>query len=237
MYHQANAAGTMSDTNSNNANSSVSEGGPVTTQFYNYHEYHCPYNESLIITHHPNPYPHPYLDRETRVVRIPRLPTTDFPQFSNCLPGLEPAAITGRDECKTEDDRLVFVPSANTYMNQRFGNTSVSPLSNFIEELEFTTIVDKINSYLYDIYAGTNSNMFWLLLNSVFLDIPSIIILLAQKVLCMQLLQAKNTKLEAYVDSINCTFRAQGRTIRIVQPRESGYLSLDWVIPSQRDEQ
>lgn len=224
---------TMSDSNSNNDNSNASENGPVTTQFYNYHEYHCPYNESLIITHHPNPYPFPYLDMETRVVRIPRLPTVDFPQFSNCLPGLEPVAIRGNEENKKEADGFRFIPSTYTYMNQHFGNTSVSPLSNYIEELEFTGIVDKINAYLYEIYAGTGTNMIWLLANTVLLDLPSIVILLIQKLLGLQLIQAKNFKLEAYVDDLNGTFRDHRRPIRIVQPRESGYLSLDWVIPSQ----
>lgn len=198
-----------------------------TIQFYNYHEYRAPFNDSVIITHHPNPYPFSYLDMDTRVVRIPRLTETDYPQFSTCLPGHEPGAIINNDY---EDDKKYQFISTYTYMNQRFGNSSISPLSNYIDSSEFEEIVIKINKILHDIYSSNKANVIWLIINIIFLDIPNIIYHLLRKIFN---LNVRNTKLESYVDEINIKFKNQNKPIRIVQPRESGFLSLDWIIPSQ----
>lgn len=194
-------------------------------KFYNYHEYQCPYNESVIISHYPNPYPYPYLEGKCRVVRIPRLASKDYPQFSTCLPGFEEGAI--KSENSLDSNR--FIPKY-TYINQRFGNCSISPLSNYIERVEFEEIIIQINKYLFDIYSSKPTNILWLLFNMIFLDIPDLFCFLIRKVFTLNI---RNTKLELYINELNYKFRHEGRPIRIVQPRESGYLSIDWIIPNQ----
>lgn len=182
---------------------------------------------SIIITHHPNPYPFPYLDTASRVVRIPRVPNIDYPQFSNVLPGLEPGAIV-------KTGAGAFEPT-HTYMNQRFGETSVSPLSKYISNTEFSEIVDRINEILAGTYSSSYGNILWVILNTVFLDVPALLCLLKDKIQTLIYKQSGLTVLEAYIVDTNDKFRTEGRVIRIVQPNESGFLSLDWIVPTQQD--
>lgn len=259
-------------------------------KFYNYHEYKCPYNESIIITHHPNPYPFSLPNTtpaQCRIVRIPRLTTVDYPQFSNVLPGYEAAALPGlqysekcnhyvRDVADNNGDgdndngelqsgseftkvkdteteigsdvhlkhRAEAEPDASsraqygllprdlvfhktfTYMGQRFGPGSVSPLSLYISTTEFTEIMDTINALLYTVYKVSWQNAVWMISNTILLDIPSLL---------WQVIGSawKHDKLRTFVEEINGKFAKQGKPIRIVQPAESGYLSLDWLVPSQ----
>lgn len=212
------------DTNSNKDEKTKEDHNNIA-KFYNYHEYRCPYNEFVIITHHPNPYPHPYLEGKCRVVRIPRLASKDYPQFSTVLPGSEEGAI--KTENSTDATRF---NSTYTYINQRFGNNSISPLSNYIDMIEFEEIIIQINKYLFDIYSSKTTNILWLIFNMIFLDIPDLLYFSFKKIFN---LNVRNTKLESYINELNYKFRHEGRPIRIVQPRESGYLSIDWIIPNQ----
>lgn len=190
-------------------------------RFYNYHEYRQ-FNtqdpsKPLIITHFPNPYPASAIDltKPTRVVRVPRLLTTDYPQFSNVLPGLEDGAIgssTGQFEPKYE------------YEGHWFGTNSVSPLSNYLTPEKFTLIVDTVNKQMESQYKPS---VFWLLY--LLLDVLTLGLFK-----WLRIDKRPSRQLEKYVNDTNEELRSQNRQCRLVSPRLSGYLSLDFIVPDPR---
>lgn len=183
-------------------------------EFYNYHEYACPENDNIIITHHPNP----YTSDGTRVVRIPLLPEPSYPQFSTQLPGNEPAAIPS----DANHFRGIY-----TWKGQRFGMGSISPLSNYITRAEFESIVTKINSLLWERFGNTWFNFWWVIINMLMYDLPR------GSVRIWTFLTGTKDKLESYINEVNKRFDREDRNIGIVSPEKNGFVSLDWIIPSQ----
>lgn len=198
-------------------------------KFFNYHEFvitkyraldeesceeHGPENP-ICITHFPNIYVPEESDefRTTRVVRIPRRfeSSTEFPNFSTQLPGSEPAALP-------DTHNKEFVP-AGEFEGQWYGEASVSPLSNYLDQAEWTEIVTRINSLLEAAYNPiTRRNFVNVILDLLTLNLWSII----EPYLFVNPLQS----VEDYVSEINRSesFRLKG--IKIIPPRESSYLSV-----------
>lgn len=188
--------------------------------FYNYHEYRQ-YNpkdpaKPIVVTHFPNVYPDDATDlpSPSRVVRVPRLLSSDYPQFSTCIPGREEAALNS-------DHDKVFV-ARYQYSGHWFGTNSLSPLTLYLTDEEFAQIVKQVNTYLEQQYQPT----FWSALYILF-DILTLGLLLA----LFQMGKKPSRTLEDYIDGVNLKFRNDGKKCRIVSPRLSGYLSLDFVIP------
>lgn len=231
----------------------------LLSRFYNYHEYRNPYDDSVIITHHPNPYPNQNIAYEgisTRVVRIPRLPNTDYPQFSTDIPGFEEGAIKyirqkernnnndddGDCDCDCDSDsdcdcdygygyearNEIFRPTS-TYMSQKFGKGSISPLSNYITKEEFTEFVTFINDIFKSMYAASNETMLWMIFNMLLFEIPNLIyhILLPSS--------DPGSKLDHYIKVKNDFYKSQGIDIRIINPKESGFLSLDIALVERKE--
>lgn len=208
--------------------------------FFNYHEFSVheyqlldsplvsSHETPLIITHFPNIY-HPLNSiHSTRIVRIPRTFSKQYPQFSNILPGNETGAIS--------DSNLEFLP-IGMFNKELFGTSSISPLSNYLSEEEFTTLMDTINSFLFESFEFNWWNLFDYLIDLLtFWFLFDIIKSRDKKVSIFNLINTLNTnrykcldKLESFIQDQNDTLK--NRSIRIISPRRSGYLSLDIEIP------
>lgn len=194
-------------------------------KFFNYHEYRQ-FNRSdpskpIIITHFPNVYPSDATDidipkEQRRIVRIPRLLSIDYPQFSSDFPGCEDAAIKSAEN----GGESVFKPEFQ-YEGQWFGTTSASPLGLYLQKNEYKAIVTKINDLLKAQYA---SSFFWVVY--IVLDILTLGLLS-----CFRFGKHPAVSLEEYVRTINRKFKEEGKLCRVISPRLSGYLSLDFEIP------
>ncbi|KAF6008751.1 hypothetical protein HII13_000197 [Brettanomyces bruxellensis] len=194
-------------------------------KFFNYHEYRQ-FNRSdpskpIIITHFPNVYPSDATDidipkEQTRIVRIPRLMSIDYPQFSPDFPGCEDAAIKGAEN----GGESVFKPEYQ-YEGQWFGTTSASPLGLYLQKDEYKAIVSKVNDLLKAQYA---SSFFWVVY--IILDILTLGLLT-----CFRFGKHPALSLEEYIRTINKNFKEEGKLCRVISPRLSGYLSLDFEIP------
>mgnify|MGYP003362599603 FL=1 len=194
-------------------------------KFFNYHEYRQ-FNRSdpsrpIIVTHFPNVYPTDATDLDipksmTRIIRIPRLMSVDYPQFSTDFPGCEDAAI----KSTKGNERCIFKPEFQ-YEGQWFGTTSTSPLTLYLPEDEYKEIVSKINELLRVQYA---SSSFWVVY--IILDILTFGLLS-----CFRFGKHPAITLEKYVQDVNRRFKEEQRYCRIISPRLSGYLSLDIEIP------
>lgn len=202
--------------------------------FFNYHEFTETYyadldkpdvckehdeSEALIITHFPNVYAprHTALFKETRIVRIPRRfdETIRFPNFSELLPGMEPAAIINSSQPNK------FIGEGIYDDGQVFGCTSVSPLSLYLTASEFQDVVHNINILLEMEFRVFN----WYNL----LDIALGVITLG---IWTWLSHSHHTsQLDHYINTVNDSELFQVNRIRVVHPRRSAYLSLDFQIP------
>ncbi|ODV96179.1 hypothetical protein PACTADRAFT_49575 [Pachysolen tannophilus NRRL Y-2460] len=201
--------------------------------------------QPLVITHFPNPYVEMGQDQfnKTRIVRIPRrydVIGDAYPKFSNVLPGYEKAALidpylasTNNTEClsgklivssDSNEDRKFII--RGKHRDQFFGVSSVSPLSNYLNLKEFQEIINQINAYLKKIYDAQNySNIFWGILDTLTLSLSSHFF----NNVMNDRLQAK--ELEKYVSELNNNGILKERGIKLISPRRSGYLSLDFQIP------
>ncbi|CCH44930.1 Ras modification protein ERF4 [Wickerhamomyces ciferrii] len=159
----------------NQQNDENSNNQPSKLLFFNYHEYMVKnytsletgvsdiYDQALVITHFPS-----YTSSEVeqkRIVRIPRVFTEQgiiYPQFSTLLPGRESAAIKSQD--LSDDEIEGFIPKG-IYDGELFGVTSESPLSNYFNEDEFKSIMDRINVNLQDCYTSSH---LWNILEFIF---------------------------------------------------------------------
>lgn len=205
------------------------EHGPL---FFNYHEFAQGYyvdaesasglkehdsDHNICVTHFPNVYvAESSLEfRSTRIVRIPRRfdQTLSSPCFSTCLPGLEPAAIL------SDEDEQRFVPHGYYDNDQLFGYSSVSPLSQYLTQAEFESIMTSINEYLRVIY-GTYSwcNLLGLALDIITLGVWSIV--------ARRLFEEPAVRLEKFIAEMNNSPTFQDHKIKIISPRRSGYLSV-----------
>ncbi|CAI1703940.1 hypothetical protein SEUBUCD646_0O00520 [Saccharomyces eubayanus] len=218
--------------------------------FFNYHEFSFPFykelgsedaipkehdeDHKLCITHFPNVYaPRGSAEFQmTRVVRVPRRfdesrDSLEIPQFSTQLPGSEPAAIVG------DNSSGGFVRCGRYDTGDHvFGCSSASPLSELLDAAELAEVVRRVNEYLrregYEVYGWRN-------LGGVVLDAVTGGLwswasgpLLA---LCGPMFQ-ESRALEQYVAQLNSPGGLlHERGVRLVLPRRSGCLSLDFVVP------
>ncbi|CAI4036215.1 hypothetical protein SMKI_15G0530 [Saccharomyces mikatae IFO 1815] len=216
--------------------------------FFNYHEFSYSFYEDLgsknakptehdedhklCITHFPNVYAARGSSefQVTRVVRVPRRfdesrSSLDTPQFSTQLPGDEPAAIVG------DDERSGFVGFGRYDTGGHvFGCSSVSPLSDHLSAAEFAEIVCRVNEFLLReegcVYGWRN--MCCLVLDILTGGLWSWVLgpLLSRPVFQESLV------LEQYVAQLNSPGGLlYERGVRLVLPRRSGCLSLDFVVP------
>ncbi|CAI4050804.1 hypothetical protein SKDZ_15G0470 [Saccharomyces kudriavzevii ZP591] len=215
--------------------------------FFNYHEFSYSFYEDLgsedakptehdgdhklCITHFPNVYAARGSAefQVTRVVRVPRRfdesrSSIEAPQFSTQLPGSEPAAIVG-------DDGAGFVRRGRYDIGGHvFGFTSVSPLSDHLSGAEFADVVNRVNGYLLrkqgEVYGWRN-------LSGVVLDALTggLWSWIVGPLLSGPVFQESLT-LEQYVAQLNSPGGLlYERGVRLVPPRRSGCLSLDFVVP------
>lgn len=220
--------------------------------FFNYHEFSETYyadmnnpalpqehdkSEALIITHFPNVYTpqNTPLFKETRIVRVPRRfeESVRYPNFSELLPGLEPAAIVGDDNASTGKS-----PSQHTFIargvyddGQVFGTTSTSPLSLYFTPEQFRDIVHEINILLeeeYQVFSWWNIT-----------DIIFTIVTLGMWIWFSDILQTVRAsppsmhrrKLDLHIEQLNESPLLASQRVQVMHPSRSGYLSLDFQIP------
>lgn len=210
------------------------------TLFFNYHEFSETYyadldtptqprehdeSEALIITHFPNVYTPQtsQLFRGTRIVRIPcRFEQNIYhPCFSECMPGMEPAAILTDENGKGET--YCFVPRG-IYDNEIFGTSSVSPLSLYLTPEQFLTIMREVNALIeQEFQINSWHNIISLFLGILTLGIWTWIISMSER-------HTRN-KLDLHIEQLNESQLLASHRIKIINPRQSGFLSLDFQIP------
>ncbi|GMM34120.1 Shr5 protein [Saccharomycopsis crataegensis] len=209
--------------------------------FFNYHEYsvqkyecletgvYAQHSHPLTITHFPNPYVEFQSKqyRSTRIVRIPRIfnkvIANTYPQFSTTIPGFEPAALI---DPKHSTDQLTnvnsFIPKG-IYQGQLFGYSSVSPLSQYLTVEEFKEIVERVNEFMKNAFDPlTVLNIINNILNFMTIWTWERIIRSPSKA-CLD-------RLEAFIEDLNNN-QLKTKDIRIISPRRSGYICLDFEIP------
>ncbi|CAI5013230.1 BEM_HP_G0022420.mRNA.1.CDS.1 [Saccharomyces cerevisiae] len=215
--------------------------------FFNYHEFSYSFYEDLgsedakptehdedhklCITHFPNVYAARGSAefQVTRVVRVPRRfdesrSNLETPQFSTQLPGSEPAAIVG-------DDGTSFVRCGRYDIGDHvFGCSSVSPLSEYLSAAELAEVVHRVNGFLLreegEVFGWRNLS--GLLLDMLTGGLWSWVLgpLLSRPVF------QESLALEQYVAQLNSPGGLlHERGVRLVLPRRSGCLSLDFVVP------
>lgn len=208
--------------------------------FFNYHEYmvnnytdlrtgfHDIHDQAIVITHFPN-YSVPEdseLNKETRIVRIPRIFGVKgivYPEYSTLLPGNEAAAIQesiGGESNENDDLIKEFIPKG-IYEGQLFGTTSISPLSKYFDEDEFTELMTMINSKIRNCYSSYH---FWNILEFL-LDMLTFWLLSdIFKFQSKRLLD----ELEQFIVETNKDLEPRG--VKIISPRRTAYLSIDFQI-------
>lgn len=203
-----------------------------SVKFFNYHEYSLDPDQQnnnntnndgsdeykLIITHFPNVYKDK--DENFRIVRIPRTNLYDYPNFSNIQPGFEEAAIKN----PINPEIKIFKP-IGTVNNQWFGISSISPLSLYLSQDEFKSIINDINLKFYNAFNAFN----WKMITFNILDLISLGII--RTVLGLRFDENYLIDLENYTDNLNKSFEFRNLPIKLISPRRSGYLSLDFLIP------
>lgn len=202
--------------------------------FFNYHEFlvhdYTPVDQqtdeintqkqALVINHFPNIYAP--LDsityNQTRVIRIPRsFDNIDYPdlipQFSTYIPGNEPSGIIKNGQKEFEIN--------GEWEGNKFGSTSLTPLSNIIEPSALVSIIENINKIIYIAYDPYNPMNF---INGV-LDVLSGSL---YSTIFNRFLHDKRgiRDLERYIDEVN----SKNDQFRIILPKLTGFLSLDLVI-------
>lgn len=210
------------------------------TLFFNYHEFSETYyadldtptqprehdeSEALIITHFPNVYTPQtsQLFRGTRIVRVPcRFEQNVYhPCFSECMPGMEPAAILSDNNGKEE--MYNFIPRG-IYDDEIFGISSVSPLSQYLTPDQFQTIMHEVNALIeQEFKINSWENIINLIFGILTLGIWSWIINLWER-------HTRN-KLDLHIEQLNQSQLLANNRIKIINPRQSGFLSLDFQIP------
>ena len=210
------------------------------TLFFNYHEFSETYyadldtptqprehdeSEALIITHFPNVYTPQtsQLFRSTRIIRVPcRFEQNVYhPCFSECMPGMEPAAILSGDNGK--DETYTFIPRG-IYDDEIFGISSVSPLSQYLTPNQFQTIMHEVNALIeQEFKINSWENIINLFFGILTLGIWSWIINIWER-------HTRN-KLDLHIEQLNQSQLLANNRIKIINPRRSGFLSLDFQIP------
>ncbi|CCK67837.1 Shr5p KNAG_0A01480 [Huiozyma naganishii CBS 8797] len=235
-------ASTILEAVSESTTSKVAEEDSSEPLFFNYHEFvetfygnldtpngRCEHSESqsITITHFPNPYC--AIDslefQTTRVVRIPRRfeTTLEYPCFSTMLPGNEPAAIVDATDGKE------FVPHGVYDDGQLFGYSSVSPLSLYFTQEEFEVIVTQVNRYIAKSFrASSPYNVFDIAVGILTLGLWS---LLSH---WHELQPVSLKKLDRYILHLNSSTKFSSQGISIINPKRSGFLSLDFQVPRPR---
>ncbi|SMN22468.1 similar to Saccharomyces cerevisiae YOL110W SHR5 Subunit of a palmitoyltransferase [Maudiozyma saulgeensis] len=226
----------------------LSEEEEAKVLFFNYHEFSETYyadidnpaiprehdeSEALIITHFPNVYTpqNTQLYKETRIVRIPRRfeESVQYPNFSELLPGLEPAAIINDNSSKNDDIPLPnkFIARGVYDNDQIFGTTSTSPLSLYFTPEQFRDIVHGINILLKEEYQVFS---WWNILDIILTILTlNLWIWLSDKLHVRVPMHIK--KLDLHIKQLNESQLLASQRVRIMHPSRAAYLSLDFEIP------
>lgn len=187
-------------------------------------------DHSLCVTHFMNVYASQdsRLFEETRVVRIPRrfdMGNRWYPMFSDLLPGSEPGAILH------DTDGLQFVPRGITQDGNVYGYSSVSPLSLYLTQQHFQEIVTTINDILLATYSTYG---FYNILNIIL----EVFTLGLWSYVCNRINYALSIdpmkRLDVYVRELNASPAFVEAQIKLINPRDSGFLSLDFQIPKPK---
>ncbi|KAL3231665.1 hypothetical protein RNJ44_00200 [Nakaseomyces bracarensis] len=210
--------------------------------FFNYHESSETYyaeidepehlrehddNSSLCITHFMNVYAPPGSARfnETRLVRVPRrfdIGNKWHPMFSDLLPGHEPGAMVNHT------DGTRFVARGITRDGQVYGFSSVSPLSQYLDERQYGEIVTRINAYLMQTYSAFGLyNILNFILELLTLGLWSYVTKYVNRGLHTDPMK----ELDNYITELNQSPLFTKNSIKLINPRETGFLSLDFEIP------
>ncbi|ODV85095.1 hypothetical protein CANARDRAFT_28805 [[Candida] arabinofermentans NRRL YB-2248] len=190
-------------------------------KFFNYHEYRQSYQYNLtpyITTHFPNVYEPSNADT-TRIVRVPRVAEVDHPRFSTAIPGTEPGAIL-----PSEQQESLFFKPVKEIDGQWYSESSISPLTLYLDQETFEKIVTKVNEYLESQYKAS---LFWIIY--MIFDLLTFGLFRF-----LRFGKRSGDELEDYVEKLNKDFLNEDKPIRLVSPRLSGYLSLDFIIPTPK---
>jgi len=205
-------------------------------EFFNYHEFLVETSgtsPSLVVNHFPNNYcaQDSLCFATTRIVRVPRCYTSSslsdiIPQFSNFVPGTETAALS--------NSNVSTFTVAGSFDGNIFGITSLTPLvPALLSPHQFQDIVNSVNDHLYRAfnpysYQVVIENTLQVLSGGLFSSLWNRYI--SESYSKRELLQ-----LERYIESLNDTLAA--KDVKIISPRLSGYLSLDFQIPKPQETQ
>ena len=196
---------------------------PAPLEFFNYHEYLVESSQGqLVATHFPNGYTNPN-DPEfatTRVVRVPRVyhdneDSDVVPQFLTVVPGAELYAIS--------DGVRQFNPAASVE-GIAFGKTLWTPLvPDNLTANKFQEIVATVNTHLQSAFRplawATAENIVDIVSGGIWSSVYG-------ESACKRAL----AELETYIDATNASISP----VRVVHPRQSGFLSLDFCIPAPK---
>ncbi|CAN3375022.1 hypothetical protein DIURU_005176 [Diutina rugosa] len=196
---------------------------PAPLEFFNYHEYLVESADGqLVATHFPNGYTNTTSPEfaTTRVVRVPRVyhdneDSDVVPQFSTVVPGAESYAIS--------DGSRQFNPVALVDGNA-FGKTSWTPLvPDNLTATKFQEIVATVNTHLQAAFRpsawATAENIVDIVSGGIWSSVYG-------ESACKRAL----AELDAYIDATNASITP----VRLVHPRQSGFLSLDFCIPAPK---
>ncbi|QRG38147.1 hypothetical protein FDK38_002542 [Candidozyma auris] len=188
-----------------------------------------PHELSLVVNHFPNVYApiESTLYKDTRIVRIPRAyHEKDYsymiPQFSLYTPGEEPAAVLGE-------------PTLGSFDWQVFSTVSKTPLvPSLLSASEVEDIVKRVNAFLADAFS-LNSKWTWVD-NMVDFFTGTLYSRVWGWLVSEPFTKRQVQKLDEYVEHVNETFLSKRHPLlRLIAPRESGFLSLDFQIPKPSD--
>ncbi len=159
----------------------------------------------------------------TRIVRVPRDYSSKgdlCPIFSTYLPGTEPGAIN-----EYYGDLLVdeFIPRGVNHLKNKFGYSSISPLNLYLSKDEFQEIIFQINNYCNLIFNPFQFK------NLLFNSIAFLTLWIGENLFTDPSKKALKD-LDLFIDKIN-EEKLKLKQIKLISPRRSGFLSLDFQIP------
>ncbi|CAH6723153.1 ras modification protein Erf4p [[Candida] jaroonii] len=193
-------------------------------KFFNYHEYltkdykplePTDVEKSVVITHFMNN--HVSKDslafKTTRIIRIPRTFETQYPdlvpQFSTIIPGEEPAAIQTPDQTN-------FQPVGECN-DQKYGDTSMTPLLNYIDRESLKSIIETVNQYLVRAYHPSGINAFESMIDIFTGTLYTKILTIFTDTYSKRQLKSMN----AYINTVN-----EDSTVKFYSPVTTGFTSV-----------
>ncbi|CUM68320.1 uncharacterized protein PRCAT00006042001 [Priceomyces carsonii] len=177
----------------------------------------------LLINHFPNVYVHQGSAKfkQTRIIRVPRVydkvkHSDLIPQFSEFIPGHEPAALN--------DGTDSFDPKGS-FDGNVFGYTSQTALvPDLLSQEDFVKIVREVNSFLF--VASDPHNIHNLIENILNLFTANLFSMIVNKYIFEGYRRRMLRELEEYIDKVNEGFKRAQKDLRVISPKRSGFLSV-----------